>query len=362
MIKQITKIKKMLPAILLLLSCFLLYTGSVSASAGAPLQPGCIVVGKDLPAGSGCNDIATVCVSPSSSLAQFCSDVNSACDNLQTTPGVVESACASETLSAACLNSSYSSVLGYSCLDLAGVCSSSPSSSSVCEGYTQACASSSASTDSACASAGGSSSQSTYGCYDSYTGWTYICGAGASSTPVANTNTYSVAPVLNASLKPDPTIAINGVTEYKFDSSDCYAVQLATVPTSDGGSTTGLAWVAQSSSDCSSNTAFATSTADSDGDLPMPDIATASTGTQDTCQKTNCIVSSYINPLIRFLNILVTLAAVIAIVLGGIQYSSARDNPEALKSARKHITNALLGLICYFLLYAFLTFIIPGGI
>jgi hypothetical protein len=360
MIKQIKKTKNLLVVMLLLCLCgSFFYVSNVHAEAILI----CSSEGAAQVKGSACYDIAVACPSSTGFVATLCSDINGICNSTTSSSDTVKEACDDNTISASCLSSNYSAVLGYTCLDLSSICSSSPSSSVVCEGYTASCSSSSASTDAACSSSGGPSSQSTYACYDSYTGWTYICGDAARAIPaIAKTNTYSVAPVLNANLQPNPTAVINGVTEYSFDPSNCYAVQLATYTPSGGNSTTGLAWVAQSSSDCSSNTAFATTTADSDGDLPLPDIATASNGSLDACQKKNCIVSSYINPLIRFLNILVTVVAVIAIVIGGIQYSSSRDNPESLKSARKHITNALLGLICYFLLFAFLSFLIPGGI
>ncbi len=92
-----------------------------------------------------------------------------------------------------------------------------------------------------------------------------------------------------------------------------------------------------------------------------------STTTQSTdqCQLDpgNCnIVQQYIDPLIKFLSALVGIVVVIGIVIGGIQYSSARDNPQAVGAAKKRITNAILALIVYFFLFALLNFLIPGGL
>jgi hypothetical protein len=56
----------------------------------------------------------------------------------------------------------------------------------------------------------------------------------------------------------------------------------------------------------------------------------------------------------------VILVVVISIAISGVQYSTSQDNPEAVKSARKRIVNALIGLVAYFLLGAFIGFIIPG--
>ncbi len=110
---------------------------------------------------------------------------------------------------------------------------------------------------------------------------------------------------------------------------------------------------------------------------PAPGTATGSAGTattptpttsgatsSDTCQLTpsSCIVTEYINPLIKFLSAVVGIAVVISVVIGGIQYSSARDNPQAVGAAKKRITNAIFALVVYMFLFALLNFIIPGGL
>lgn len=84
---------------------------------------------------------------------------------------------------------------------------------------------------------------------------------------------------------------------------------------------------------------------------------------QMTCNKDNgCdIVAKYINPAIVLLSALVGVVVVMAIIIGGIQYASSGGDPQKAASGRKHIMQAVIGLLAYLLLYAFLQFIIPGG-
>lgn len=76
-----------------------------------------------------------------------------------------------------------------------------------------------------------------------------------------------------------------------------------------------------------------------------------------------------INPLvhwtltaINFLAAGVGVIVTIMIIIGGIQYASAGPNPQAVQSAKKKITNAIIALIAFFFLYAFMQYLIPGGI
>lgn len=50
------------------------------------------------------------------------------------------------------------------------------------------------------------------------------------------------------------------------------------------------------------------------------------------------------------------------IVIGGIQYSLSKGDSGAVASAKKRIVNALLALLAFIFLRAFLEWIIPGGI
>ncbi len=51
-----------------------------------------------------------------------------------------------------------------------------------------------------------------------------------------------------------------------------------------------------------------------------------------------------------------------SIIVGGIQYSVAGDQPGKLEEAKKRIANALFALVAFFLTWAFLEWLIPGGV
>jgi hypothetical protein len=74
-----------------------------------------------------------------------------------------------------------------------------------------------------------------------------------------------------------------------------------------------------------------------------------------------CLFSKYINPVVQLLSALVGVVVVIMVIMGAIEYSSSAGDPQKATSGRQHITNALLALLAYILLYAFLEFLIPGG-
>lgn len=75
------------------------------------------------------------------------------------------------------------------------------------------------------------------------------------------------------------------------------------------------------------------------------------------------------NPIVEWTVFITNILAVgvgvivtIMIIIGGIQYASAGPNPQAIQSAKKKIANAILALIAYMFLYAFVQYLVPGGI
>ncbi|HEY1835811.1 MAG TPA: pilin [Candidatus Saccharimonadales bacterium] len=82
-----------------------------------------------------------------------------------------------------------------------------------------------------------------------------------------------------------------------------------------------------------------------------------------TCTPSKCdLVKKYINPLIAVLAGAVGLAATIGIVFGSIQYASSSGDPQKAAAAKGHIQNAVVALIGFFLLFALLSWLIPGGL
>lgn len=75
----------------------------------------------------------------------------------------------------------------------------------------------------------------------------------------------------------------------------------------------------------------------------------------------NDLIEKYINPLINFLSAVVGIVIVISFVVGGIQYASSEDDPQKVKQAKSRIINAILALLAFLFLYAFLQWLVPGG-
>jgi glutamine synthetase adenylyltransferase len=95
--------------------------------------------------------------------------------------------------------------------------------------------------------------------------------------------------------------------------------------------------------------------------------------TQDNCDKVSnssdlkkCVNNNQIikdlQAIVNFLSAAVAIIVVAMIIVGGIQYTLAGDNPAALTAARKRISNALIALFALLLMFAFLQWLIPGGI
>jgi hypothetical protein len=82
---------------------------------------------------------------------------------------------------------------------------------------------------------------------------------------------------------------------------------------------------------------------------------------QKDCLKYNPMIQ-WIRFFINLISALVGVIVVIMVTLAGIQYSAAADNPQGVQAAKKRIENVLIGLVAYIFLYAFLQWLIPGGL
>lgn len=76
----------------------------------------------------------------------------------------------------------------------------------------------------------------------------------------------------------------------------------------------------------------------------------------------NCGIYKHLTRFVNAASALVGVVVVIMIVVRGIQYSAARDNPQATASARNGIWQALLALMLYLFMFSFLQWLVPGGI
>lgn len=72
-------------------------------------------------------------------------------------------------------------------------------------------------------------------------------------------------------------------------------------------------------------------------------------------------VSGWLKTFINLFSAVIGVGAVIMIIFAGIQYSAARDNPQAIQAAKQKIYNVLIGLGAFIFLWAFMQWLIPGG-
>lgn len=79
------------------------------------------------------------------------------------------------------------------------------------------------------------------------------------------------------------------------------------------------------------------------------------------CLKNNSIIARA-NEIINFLGAGVGVTVVIMIMIGGIQYITAGSNPQTVAAAKKKITNAIIALVAFLLLFSFMQWLVPGGI
>lgn len=75
-----------------------------------------------------------------------------------------------------------------------------------------------------------------------------------------------------------------------------------------------------------------------------------------------CIFSQYLSPLVALLSASVGIVVTATIIYGAVEVTSSGGDPQRLTSGKNHIRNALIGLASYLVLFAFLQFIIPGGL
>lgn len=106
---------------------------------------------------------------------------------------------------------------------------------------------------------------------------------------------------------------------------------------------------------------FAAPPADNGG-LKKEDSAAKAAG-KSCDQNADCKkIYDYLIKAADLLSALVGVAAVGMIIFGGIEFSSSGGDPQKVASAKNHITNAIIALVAFLFLFAFLNFIIPGGL
>ncbi len=96
-----------------------------------------------------------------------------------------------------------------------------------------------------------------------------------------------------------------------------------------------------------------TSTGETCGDVPV------SIGVD--CDPDINPIYSYIVAAINFLSAGVGIVVIIMVSIGGVQYMMAGGNPQSTQAAIMKISNALIALVLFIFTWAFLNWLVPGG-
>lgn len=121
-------------------------------------------------------------------------------------------------------------------------------------------------------------------------------------------------------------------------------------------------------SNYSSNYAFAEELVeDGNGNITTPNGNNSKSSEAPAEAKTAILPSDWkIEDILNMVLVVVTtgvgIAAVGSIVFAGILYITARDNAAQVSKAKTMIMNTIIGIVAYILMWAFLEWIIPGGI
>lgn len=91
------------------------------------------------------------------------------------------------------------------------------------------------------------------------------------------------------------------------------------------------------------------------------------TEAQDDCEtdnpdSSNCEIIRYLLIFINGLSAIVGVTIVAVIVMAGIKYASSADDPNAVADAKNRIKNAIFAFVMYIFMFAFLQWIVPGGV
>ena len=78
--------------------------------------------------------------------------------------------------------------------------------------------------------------------------------------------------------------------------------------------------------------------------------------------RTESTSQSMMFAIIRFLSNGVGLFLIGSLVVGGIQYTTSRDDPQGVAAAQNRIRGVLVSLLLYIFAYALLNYLVPGAV
>lgn len=93
-----------------------------------------------------------------------------------------------------------------------------------------------------------------------------------------------------------------------------------------------------------------------------PDAKTGLSNSIDQRNPKDTAFIKRISAYIRWLIVGIGVLAVFSLVIAGIQYTAAQNNPQAVAAAKGRINNVVIGILIYFVMFAALQWLIPGGL
>ncbi|MDB5186485.1 MAG: hypothetical protein JWL85_1008 [Candidatus Saccharibacteria bacterium] len=78
--------------------------------------------------------------------------------------------------------------------------------------------------------------------------------------------------------------------------------------------------------------------------------------------KDNCRIVGYLVTFINLISIAAGIVFAIMIAVAGLQYTMARENPQAVTEAKHRILNVVIAIAAFLFTYAFLQWLVPGGV
>ncbi len=98
------------------------------------------------------------------------------------------------------------------------------------------------------------------------------------------------------------------------------------------------------------------------GNASEGDFADETAFSFGSCGNRNVGINCLVVEVMKFMSILVGVAVVGGIVIGGINYSTSEGNPGKAQKGITIITNSIIGLLLYIFMFAIINFLVPGGI
>ena len=84
--------------------------------------------------------------------------------------------------------------------------------------------------------------------------------------------------------------------------------------------------------------------------------------TADNLNESNCGIIYYLNIFINILSAMVGIVVTAVIIWGGIMYSTSKGDPGKISEGKKKIMNGITSLALFIFAYAFLQWVVPGGL